>query len=430
MDTNARYSALEHGGLEVREVVDGPEVVEGTVAPIERRSSLNSPEIVPPGQNKQEHGNYFAGEDNEAAAPAYPEQTRPAYIDNDAKRPAVAAHEADGPHKSRRYCGMRRGVLIAVIVLAVVVILGAVLGGVLGTLLTKSSKKDSSATPPAPYTFNNTSTSNTTTTTATGPLEAMSGTGFAAAVSADGSGRLYMYYQDQDGRIIENTYYNDSWTLEDSSLLDKSVVTTDATARSPLAAVSYALNDVQYRQIFYIDGSGLVKTTNSTNFDANAIATSWSTPYAITDDPASTSGTAGLAACSDHIGMNGVRVYYGSGEGYVQEVGYQFNDTSTGWTEWFSFSDSDANSGVACVVYDDVEAEELYINVYMRNTSGIVTQNYWNYYDNDGWSIGPESSSNYSIASGSAIAVCNDDQQSEYVRNLADIKCKKRHPLI
>jgi len=167
-----------------------------------------------------------------------------------------------------------------------------------------------------------------------------------------------------------------SRTLETTALIDESVVvSSDATQGSPLAAVSYTIGSLQYRQIFYIDGTGLVKTTNSTTVSANAVATSWTTPYAIVTDHAATSETAGLAACSDHIGMNGIRVYYGSISGYVQEVAYQFNNTALGWNELYSFPQSDANSGVACVVYDNAQNQDQFVNVYMRNTSGIVVQN-------------------------------------------------------
>ncbi|KAK1075132.1 hypothetical protein LTR74_000538 [Friedmanniomyces endolithicus] len=419
MDTTARYSALEHGGLEVTERLDGPEVVPGSVAPvIERRPSLHSPEIAHPEQyqpNKQEHGNYFGGND-EPAAPAYGEDARPAFMHNDAKEAGMAVHETEGPRKARRYCGMSRTVCIIVAVVAMLVILGAVLGGVLGTLLTKHSGNSSSAALPQPYTFNGTSSNNTTSTSSSSPLEAMAGTGFAAAVSADDTGRLLMYYQDAKGRIIENSYLNGSWTLETTSLIDESVVvSSDATQGSPLAAVSYTVGTLQYRQIFYIDGTGLVKTTNSTTVSANAVATSWTAPYAIVTDHAATSETAGLAACSDHIGMNGIRVYYGSISGYVQEVAYQFNNTALGWNELYSFPQSDANSGVACVVYDNAANQDQFVNVYMRNTSGIVVQNYYDFVANDGWSLGPETSTNLTIASGTALAACNDDSQSEYI---------------
>ena len=133
----------------------------------------------------------------------------------------------------------------------------------------------------------------------------MDNTGFATAIAADGSGRLLMYFQDPDGRIIENSYLNDTWTLSDSSKINQSVVATGATPRSPLAAISYSWNSQTYRQVFYIDSSGLCQTTNSTTTDGE-IATSWSTPYPIYDYAASASATAGLAACVDpNTGMKG-----------------------------------------------------------------------------------------------------------------------------
>ncbi|KAK3113558.1 hypothetical protein LTR53_009043 [Teratosphaeriaceae sp. CCFEE 6253] len=432
MDTNARYSALEHGGLEVRDVAEGPEVVPGSSPPLERRSSLNMPETVHPAQyetNNQEHGNFYGDGKTEAHAPTYAEKSRPAYMSNEAKGPSVAALETQAPRKPRRYCGMGKGVLVALIVVLVVVVIGAVLGGVLGALLSRHHKSSKSPSPLPSY-YNTTNT----TTPSDSPLPAMVHTGFATAIASDGSGRLLMYYQDPEGRVIENAYLGGSWTLQDESLVNQSVVTMDATPGSPLAALSYTQGSLQYRQVFYLDASGLVKTTNSTTVDTNAIATSWSVPYAITTDPASTSGTAGLAACSDDLGMNGIRVYYGSGNGYIQEVAYQFNHTANGWNEQYSFVSSDPNSGVACVVFENPAEEDEYLNVYMRNSSGTVAQNCettvqfdrvtrkdtdngagWNFYTNDGWTLGPETSTNYSIASGTPIAVCNDEQQSEYV---------------
>ncbi|KAK0893634.1 hypothetical protein LTR57_023885 [Friedmanniomyces endolithicus] len=81
----------------------------------------------------------------------------------------------------------------------------------------------------------------------------------------------------------------------------------------------------------------------------------------------------------------------------------------------YSFPQSDANSGVACVVYDNAVNQDQFVNVYMRNTSGIVVQNYYDFVANDGWSLGPETSTNLTIASGTALAACNDDSQSEYI---------------
>ena len=51
----------------------------------------------------------------------------------------------------------------------------------------------------------------------------------------------------------------------------------------------------------------------------------------------------------------------------------------------------------------------------MRQRDTDETLSVYNFYTNDGWEIGPQTSANYSVASGSAIAVCNDEEQSEYV---------------
>lgn len=77
----------------------------------------------------------------------------------------------------------------------------------------------------------------------------MSKSGLATAVLADGSGTLLAYYQDPIGRIIENSYTNGEWTLVNSSKIDESIVATDATPGSPLAAISYPENgEVAVRQ--------------------------------------------------------------------------------------------------------------------------------------------------------------------------------------
>lgn len=99
------------------------------------------------------------------------------------------------------------------------------------------SLTQSSTPSPQPQTITN-GTSLNSSSESTGPLQATSNTGLAAAVSGDGSGRLYTYYQDPDGRIIEDSYANGSWTLEDRSKINDSVVTTEATVGSALAAIS------------------------------------------------------------------------------------------------------------------------------------------------------------------------------------------------
>jgi len=104
------------------------------------------PETVHPGQyeingtNQHDHGNYYGDGKTDAQAPSYADETRPAYMSNDAKESSAVAHENFVPQRPRRYCGMRKAILIAVIIVVLVVIIGAVLGGVLGALLHKNHK--------------------------------------------------------------------------------------------------------------------------------------------------------------------------------------------------------------------------------------------------------------------------------------------------
>ena len=231
------------------------------------------------------------------------------------------------------------------------------------------------------------------------PLAVMAKTGLATTISADDGKTLLTYFQDPDGRIIENSYLDGAWKVNAANV-NNSVVTDQATPGSPLAAVSYPLNGQNYRQLFFFNDVGNVMTTNT-----SATGT-WSAPVAITTDVVSPSAV-GLAACWEKEGMNGIRVYYGSNEGYIQEVGWQFNETV--WTAWYSFDDSDQNSGVACAIYN--YQDNNYINVYYRNTtSNSVKQYYWSYKSNDGWyDDGPQAWKNQTIAQGSDIAVCSDD---------------------
>lgn len=147
MTSNPRYSALEHGGLEVPEIPNAPEVVPGSKPPLDRRSSLNQPETLHPGQyevNQEDHGNYYAGQEGKPAvtAPSYSDESRPAYITQEEKNIGVGveAHQIQ-PRGNRRYCGLRLPIFVGLIVLFVIIIVAAVLGGVLGTVLSHHSSK-------------------------------------------------------------------------------------------------------------------------------------------------------------------------------------------------------------------------------------------------------------------------------------------------
>ena len=100
-------------------------------------------------------------------------------------------------------------------------------------------------------------------------------TGLATTLSADGAGRLLTYFQDPAGRIVENSYLDGTWSLEDRNNINNSIVTTQATAGSPLAAISYKHGGKTYRQVFFITPTGGIMTTNSSE-TSDGIATSWS----------------------------------------------------------------------------------------------------------------------------------------------------------
>lgn len=133
MDSNAKYNAIDHEGLEVADKPNSaaPEVVPGSNPPLERKSSLNRPEVVSGGQqDPQYHAPAQEHADGHSAHSS--QDLKAGFISADDKETSAETQNARG---RRRYCGMRLGVLIGVIVVAVIVILGAVLGGVLGTQL-------------------------------------------------------------------------------------------------------------------------------------------------------------------------------------------------------------------------------------------------------------------------------------------------------
>lgn len=201
-------------------------------------------------------------------------------------------------------------------------------------------------------------------------------------MTVDSNNVLLMYYQDQSGNIIENTYANGSWSLDDLASQNGSIIvqSNGQINSSPLAVTTYTVEGVYTRQVFFINPSGYVMQTNSTNMDGTH-GVSWTAPQQITTDPVS-AGTAGigLAACSDANSMNGVRVYYPSMKYGLSELMWQFNDTGAGWAAGFSFDQVDTSSGFACAMDSGTTNNGnayLFMVVYVRNsTTKAVKQNY------------------------------------------------------
>ncbi|KAK3691587.1 hypothetical protein LTR37_018542 [Vermiconidia calcicola] len=393
MGRSAKYTALDHSDLEVVGHSDAPEVVTvSSPSPLNRQSSLHQPEPyhaapVYYGDSKQQYGGGGYYSDAEAVVSPDDHGARPSYIIPDEKQAGVTAHEVDGRKEGRRYCGLRKGVFIALIVaVALLLVIAAVLGGVLGTVLPKDSRSDALAEI---------------------PLEVMAGTGLASTLSGDGSNRLLTYLQDADGQILENVYADSTWSLSDRNLLNTSIVTTEAVVGSPLAAVSYQLDGKTYSQLFFVTSTGGIHTTYSTG-------STWSPPIPITADRVAVNSI-GLAACWGDDPMNGIRVFYPSQEGTMREMKYTFGGTGF-WYAGEEFDGSDTSSGVACAVKTDKDSQ--FLNLYMRwKSSGLVKQVYYDYKGVAQWEYGggPTTSRNRTMVAGSDIAVCNDESQTEYI---------------
>lgn len=346
-ESNAKYSVIYHSGLEVVDQDNAPEVVSSTTD-LKRKSSLMSPEpnhVAPYYSDKKGRQSFY--EPPQALTPEH--EGMQYYGPQDGKEATSEAVEVESNKDRRRCCGIPRRFFIILVVVVLIVIIGAVLGGVLGTLLAKKQS-------------------------ATSNLQTMSGTGLASTLDGDGSGRLLTYFQDPNGRILENSYIDGTWTLENEANIDLSVVTTQAAYGSQLAAISYQYDSKIYRQIFFITSTGAIMTANSTETTAG-IATNWSVARSITNDIVDPNGL-GLTACWSNLLMNGIRAFYPSQYGYIQEVKFTFGEDS--WQDGNQIPNSDPKSGIGCAIKND--ATDQYLNLYYRNTaSGQVKQAYIDY---------------------------------------------------
>lgn len=115
-----------------------------------------------------------------------------------------------------------------------------------------------------------------------------------------------------------------------------------------------------------------------------------------------------LTVCADPGShMSGLRIYFGSAEGFVREIIYYGGSDS--WWTWWAFQDSDPSGGVTCTL--QIESDYTYLNVYMRNkTTSQLTQSWWLYPDDDfaGRAYWPEKSSPYPMSSNSNITAVSD----------------------
>jgi hypothetical protein len=203
-------------------------------------------------------------------------------------------------------------------------------------------------------------------------------------------------------------YPEKTWLSPDGEPHLVTNITSQAAKGSPIASVTYSFNDgAQHRQIFFYDTNGLIATTNATNDGA------WSEVYnpwpKITKYP----GAKGLAACvgTDDGGLKGMRVYLANDNGYIQEIGFDFDSSrSPSWNAWMPFDGSDREAGVACNIVGDTN------HLYFRNkTTSLLHQWTWDYSDvNASWTAGPRST-NTPVVHGGSVATTSDGKSTEYL---------------
>lgn len=121
-----------------------------------------------------------------------------------------------------------------------------------------------------------------------------------------------------------------------------------------------------------------------------------------------------LAACADtdSNALDGIRVYFGSSNALIQEIGMDFSESSDFpiWHTWANFPGSDATAGVGCAIVDN------HNHLYLRNLStGRLQQWTWDYVNIGVWMIGANSTADNGVAEGGSIAVTSDAQNTDYV---------------
>lgn len=57
---------------------------------------------------------------------------------------------------------------------------------------------------------------------------------------------LYQYYQDEQGRIVENEYSNGKWSVQGKDIPSNSIIGNDAQSGSPIAATSWLASGILF----------------------------------------------------------------------------------------------------------------------------------------------------------------------------------------
>ncbi|KAI9875359.1 MAG: hypothetical protein M1830_008585 [Pleopsidium flavum] len=192
---------------------------------------------------------------------------------------------------------------------------------------------------------------------------AMEGTGIVALDLGDDTTRITLYFQDRSGQIRQSQYKDGIWT---GGTPQDTVVTSNARPGTPLMALSYAHNNELTWRVFYIDKDNILQESLNSNK-----TTGWASGFLGTSNfKTSPSANVGLTACvlkhwyGDPLG---IRLYYGSAEGSVQELTWNFGDGA--WGKGYTFPDSNPHGGCECTVRGS-----SITNVWLLNTNGELEQ--------------------------------------------------------
>jgi hypothetical protein len=162
------------------------------------------------------------------------------------------------------------------------------------------------------------------------------------------------------------------WSLPNHKAIVNPRGTVKASGNGPVAAATYYLNDTYVRQVFFTNEAGVIYTATSKNFSlANTIA--WNPPTQVHSETLASAPGTGLGVCVDNstTGMNGMRLYYGSGSGVLQELQWSFARPASGWTLGQNWTEADHMSGVDCFVNNASST----LNVFWRNdNTGSIQQ--------------------------------------------------------
>ncbi|RAL65468.1 hypothetical protein DID88_001034 [Monilinia fructigena] len=198
------------------------------------------------------------------------------------------------------------------------------------------------------------------------------------AIDLDNTTKITAYTQRYDGVIVRSEYQDGIWTGGsnigdlDTSKGNFNGETLVARNGTPLMALSYESADELLWHVFYVTADNYLSDWINSN-----ISQSWSQGTLRSGNfQVSNSSTVGLSACVNrewygapyNISGLGIRLYYGSSNNTIQELGWNL-DGQTTWFKGASFANSNGEGGVECTVRG---ASITY--VWMENLQGQLQQ--------------------------------------------------------